>query len=253
MTCAVCGVLLPASPTGRPARYCSNAHRQAAYRTRIKVRTRPVLAAMTGTNADLFREVARLRIPDGSVVADVTYGRGTFWQKIDTSRFTFLPSDLEPRMPGVMSADFRHLPYADGTIDVVVLDPPYVHNADSHFTAARQYNGQSVAGLDHDGIMGLYAEGLAEAARVLRPGGVALVKCQPMIESGRARWSDIEVHDLAAALGMTAADRFTLVRRRPSSPPARWDRQVHARRNESMLWIFVTRRDARTVTDRGAA
>lgn len=239
-----CGQNVAAATTsGRPRAFIDNAHRQRAYRGRERVRNTPVLAAVNGTNADLFRQVARLHIHDGDLVADVTFGRGSFWTRTDTTRFRLLASDLEPRKADVVATDFRALSYRTGSIDVVVLDPPYAHQPELHATAARQYNGASAAGLLHDGIMDLYREGMAEAGRVLRPGGLLMVKCQPEIESGRPNWSDVEVHDIAIGLGMTALDRFTLVRKRPSSPPARWSRQVHARRNESVLWVF---RNART-------
>ncbi len=48
------------------------------------------------------------------------------WRNTDTTRFTLLPSDINPEA-GVTVADFRTLPYAPESIDVVVLDPPYVH------------------------------------------------------------------------------------------------------------------------------
>src|SRR5215470_11296174 len=54
----------------------------------------PVVTTVTGDNADLIAEVARLYRLDGLTVADVTYGLGKFWPKVDTSRFRLLGSDL---------------------------------------------------------------------------------------------------------------------------------------------------------------
>jgi hypothetical protein len=74
-----------------------------------------------GNNADLISGVAEEFLPDGAVVADVTFGLGVFWKQVDRSRFTLLPSDLQPRQPGTLACDFTALPYADASIDVLVL------------------------------------------------------------------------------------------------------------------------------------
>src|SRR5262252_8398105 len=81
---------------------------------------KPVVTTVTGLNADLLAEVTRLYRLDGLTVADVTYGRGSFWPKVDTSRFTLLGTDLyiDPALvaqgslwatqaPTLFRADFR--------------------------------------------------------------------------------------------------------------------------------------------------
>jgi len=94
---------------------------------------KPVRTLYGGTNADLLVDVARLYIPDGALVADVTWGRGVFWQKTNTSRFTLLGSEVDhDRMraaagvndpqgqlitapgPTFLVADCRALPYLVG-------------------------------------------------------------------------------------------------------------------------------------------
>ena len=79
-----------------------------------------VVSAYIAGNADLFPEVLELHVPEGAVVADVTYGKGVFWQKVDRAKYRVLPTDVQT------GTDCRHLPYSDGSIDCVVLDPPYM-------------------------------------------------------------------------------------------------------------------------------
>lgn len=55
--------------------------------------------------------ILTLYVPPGSVIADVTYGKGAFWKDVDLSTYRFLPSDLS------QGIDFRHLPYRDREID----------------------------------------------------------------------------------------------------------------------------------------
>lgn len=64
--------------------------------------------AVTGANADLIADAARLYLRPGDKVADVTYGRGVFWRKLDLTSVDFHPSD---RITCPNAAyDFRHLP-----------------------------------------------------------------------------------------------------------------------------------------------
>lgn len=80
-----------------------------------------ILTGKIGTNADLLPDIMAMYAKDGDVVADVTYGKGVFWRNVDIEKYDFRPTDL---MDGV---DFKNLPHEDGSIDLLVLDPPYMH------------------------------------------------------------------------------------------------------------------------------
>lgn len=77
-----------------------------------------VFSAYVGNNADIFPHVLKLHVAAGAKIADVTYGKGVFWKKVDTSEYQIFPSDIADGI------DCRSLPYADGSFDVVVFDPP---------------------------------------------------------------------------------------------------------------------------------
>ena len=65
------------------------------------------------------------------------------------------------------------------------------------------------------------------------------VKCKDEIESGRQRWSHIEVHEIARRLGMANQDLFVLTQKH--DPMIQSPNQQHARKNHSYLWIFKKR------------
>jgi hypothetical protein len=195
-----------------------------------------ILASAT-TNAGLIANAAALYIRKGDIVADVTFGRGVFWQNTDCRNFKLLASDLWPVDPIVTKADFRNLPYEDGSFDVVVMDPPYAHHAARHLTGRRYDRLQHTKHMDHAEIIQLFRDGMIEAKRVLRAGGRLFVKCKDEIQSGKQCRSDIEIWLIATKeLDLTDLDRFTL----HSKPvnQARWQTQKHARKTDSYLWVF---------------
>ena len=71
--------------------------------------SRHVHTLHSGSNADVLVDVARLYIPEGALVADVTWGHGIFWQKTDCSRFTLVGSDLDHEVPCI-AGPCRHIP-----------------------------------------------------------------------------------------------------------------------------------------------
>ena len=197
----------------------------------------PVFTSQVGDNAALIAHAARLYIPDRADVADITYGKGVFWRSVDTQGFkSFHPSDLLT-LPD-QQHDFRDLPYADESMDVVIFDPPYVHNPGALIVEANYRNAETTGGMFHDDIIELYREGMHESMRILRVGGTLWVKCKDEIESSIQRWSHIELYEIARGMGLYAKDLFILTQ---NARPYIQHVQKHARKNHSYLWIFERR------------
>src|SRR6516162_3506546 len=220
----------------------------------------PVRTLYRGTNADLLVDVARLYIPDGALVADITWGTGVFWRKTARTRFTLFGSDIDPSRirvaagtdnpqfalltlpaPIFLVADCTHLPYREQSLDVVVVDPPYVHTPGAQFDTMA-YNNATTKGMYHREILrDLYCRAILEAARALKPGGLLLVKGKDEVESGRQRWSRDELPRAARRCGFTDQDMF--VYEAQTGFPMRHGEgqapQQHARKNHSYLFVFT--------------
>ena len=192
------------------------------------------MSAYAGRNDLLIAEVSRLFIRDGDVVADVTYGKGGFWSSVDQTRFVLKSTDLST------GVDFRSLPYDDGSIDVVVLDPPYIYNpkatVKASISGSYNINASQESYATTDAVIGMYRDGMREALRVLVPGGLLWVKCQDGIESGKPRWNHVTLALIGKELGYEMRDLFVLLQL--STPTIRWPHQFHARKNHSYLWIM---------------
>ena len=191
-----------------------------------------ILTGKTGTNAELLPDIMEMYAEEGSTVADVTYGKGAFWRNLDVNKYIFLPSDL---MDGV---DFANLPYKDNEVDLLILDPPYMHGgATVKDSINKCYRNQNTS---HESVIRLYAGGMLEATRVLRKKGRIFIKCQDEIESGRQRMSHIEIAQLLDLFGFRLLDMFVLVQ--STKPAMRESYQKTARKNHSYMLVGEFRR-----------
>jgi tRNA G10 N-methylase Trm11 len=203
-----------------------------------------VTSVIVGTNADLFPIVLDLHVPKGSLIADVTYGEGVFWRKVSAD-YEVLPTDIKT------GTDCRSLPYADGSLDAVVLDPPYMEGfyrstaragSGSHSALSDRYSSGGEAtenGPKHQAaVLDFYLTAATEAQRVLRPGGVLIVKCQDAVSAGKQHLTHVDIINELRSRGMYARDLFVLVRKNAPAV-SRILRQVHARKAHSYFLVFV--------------
>jgi hypothetical protein len=206
-----------------------------------------ILSAHVAGNADVFPHVLALHVPRGSKVADVTWGKGVFWEKVPRSSYELLASDLKT------GVDCRELPYADGFLDCVVLDPPYMEGlfrestthmagGGSHSAFRENYsNGKPTTGEGpkwHGAVTDLYFKAGREAWRVLRDEGILIVKCQDEVSANRQCLTHVEIINEYAGYGFYCKDLFVVVRtNRPVV--ARMKKQEHARKNHSYFLVFV--------------
>lgn len=198
-----------------------------------------VFTASIGTNDEIFSQVLSLYVRPGSLVADVTYGKGAFWRKVPEGAYDLRATDL------LTGTDCRELPYGDGTVDCVVFDPPYMHTPGGTAHTGHQnfegYYGNNRAGSKkkyHEAVLDIYFSAAAEARRVLKEHGVYIVKCQDEVCANRQRLTHVEVINHLGGLGFVAEDLFVLVRtNRPGV--SRMLKQIHARKNHSYFLVFL--------------
>lgn len=91
--------------------------------------------------------------------------------------------------------DCRRLPYEDRSMRGVVLDPPYMRGVGTtHAGRDDRYRNNEHAMRTHADVVRLYVEASQEARRVLRPGGVLIVKCQDEVDGHhRQRFTHVEL------------------------------------------------------------
>ena len=205
-----------------------------------------ILSAFADGNDRVFPRVLNLYVKPGSVVADVTYGKGVFWRHVPPGDYELLATDLEDGI------DCRELPYNDGAIDCVVLDPPYMHTPGGtahtkHAAFERHYknnSGNRTRRKYHEAVLDLYFDAGREAYRVLRDRGVLIVKCQDEVCANRQRFTHVEIMTAYEEMGFVAEDLFVVVRNNKPGV-SRVVRQVHARKNHSYFLVFWKRGESK--------
>lgn len=227
--------------------YRAKVHEEKRKRPAGIATTDVILSAAVGGNENLFPQILALHVPPGSVVADVTWGKGVFWKQVPDGRYVVHPSDLQT------GTDCRKLPYLDDSHDGLVLDPPYMeglyrrskhHMAGAgNFAAFRNHysNGQATeegGPKYHAAVTDLYFRAGREAYRVLRPRGILIVKCQDEVSANQQHLTHVEIINDYEKLGFYTKDLFVVVRsNRPGM--SRLLKQEHARKNHSYFIVFV--------------
>lgn len=205
-----------------------------------------VFSAHVGTNDEVFPHILDLYVAAGSRIADVTYGKGVFWKRVDRARYDLRTSDLRT------GVDCRRLPYENGSLDAIVFDPPYMHtpggtahNGHQNYEEYYRNNGADGHSLKyHEAVLDLYFRAAEEARRALREGGMYIVKCQDEVCANRQRLTHVEIVNGLAPMGFEVEDLFVIVRKhRPGV--SRLLRQVHARKNHSYFLVFRSRQGER--------
>lgn len=217
-------------------------------RTQSGISTSDVVhSALVGDNSELFPKILDLYVAEKSVIADVTFGTGVFWKNIDTSKYTFHPSDIKTGI------DARKLPYADNYLDACVFDPPYMeglyrkattHLAGSgtHSSFRNYYSDGSVEEKSefkyHDKVLDMYLSVAQEVTRVLKDKGIFIVKCQDEVSANRQKLTHVEIIYAYEKMGFYCKDLFVLVRTNKPSV-SRIVKQQHARKNHSYFLVFI--------------
>lgn len=200
-----------------------------------------------GDNSGIFPNILQLHVPRGSVVADITFGRGVFWKGVPSEDYLLLASDLK------LGTSWDALPYADQSIDAVVFDPPYMEGLYRKTKEALAGSGTHQAFQDaysngevqppkperkyHDAVLQAYLSVIPEVKRMLRPSGKFIVKCQDEVSANRQKLTHVELIWAYEKKGFYCKDLF-IVMRTNAPVVSRMIKQEHARKNHSYFLVF---------------
>ena len=193
------------------------------------------------SNAYLIEDCARLGyLRSEWKTLDATFGRGVWWTR-------WKPNNLVIHDLAIDGVDFRNLPHDNAEFDAIAFDPPFVSVGGRKTTTIPEFHqrfGMTDAPKSPAELQEMINLGLHEMARVIKPRGIMVAKCQDYISSGKL-WNGTFKTQLAAMeAGFSLIDKFEHISKtsRPQPERTRADGkesiQMHARRNMSTLLIL---------------
>lgn len=212
-------------------------------------RPRPYSGLM-GTDRDALEVLLSVH-GVGSDILDCTFNTGKMWDGI-IQKYRPKTMDIDPAHRTDFVADFRSMSAVVGTscYDVLVFDPPHLPHAIASAGSSDHPNvirwranyGLNDGGDEHreaDHVAAMFLPFFREAAKVLRPDGVALCKISDMVHNHRYQWQHVDLIAAARESGMTPCDM--LVKIDPTGgnlKSSKWENVHHLRRNHC-FWIVV--------------
>jgi hypothetical protein len=167
-------------------------------------------------NATIVASILRVSFPDAHTAIDLTPGSRNFWSETIPINVTVSFSPF----------DFTALPYADGSVDVALIDPPHLADCGSASVMRQRYGTYRASEL-----RSVVQAGARDAMRVGRVG--AIVKICDHIHEGRFQNMTRWVEDV---LG----DPYDVIHRVGHRTPTghNWHEQLSARNNGSTFLVF---------------
>ncbi len=171
------------------------------------------------------------------LILDATVNLGRFWE---ASTRPLIGMDIEGRYSPDVVGNNLHMPFREGSFDVVVFDPPHIPNQGKD--QSKDFNTRFGLVLKSSAENGynfsyLYPPFVQEAYRVLKPEGILFCKITDYVHGHRFQWAHIELIKAAEAVGFCPCDCIVKVRQGPIMDP-KWRTAHHARRHHCYWLIF---------------
>jgi SAM-dependent methyltransferase len=193
-----------------------------------------------GRDAPLLDAMFAFYAPSAQRIIDVCCNERRMWNKAETAK-RVVGYDIDPAMQPDVVAAWHSMPDADGTVDVLVYDPPHLPLAGASAKCMPRLVkdhgiGRSVKG---DNIEALHADFLTEAARVLKPDGLIFAKIKDYVHNHKYQWNLAMFTDAVRAAGLTPCD--VIIKIDPSGGrmiSSKWINAHHAK-NRHCFWAVV--------------
>ncbi len=201
-----------------------------------------IIKSISFSQTEILTAILHLYIPEGCFEVDTTCSKGGFYKNGEVPQPTHC-SDLVPQMPCVQQADCRALPFASESVSSIMFDPPFLATTGPSLKteSGNRINRRFSVCASEQELAALYQDAIREAVRVLRPGGVLVIKCQDKVSGGKQYMMHCQVYNWAVSEGLEPLDLFILLAR--NRLIANWQRnQKHARKYHCYFWVFQKRR-----------
>lgn len=207
-------------------------------------------SVVNGTSDNAIDAIFAVHFPDAGPVADLTWGKGRFWNGKAGER-PIIGFDIAPHSGCQIGAEYQHVPLRDQSVDVATFDPPFIFSngilrtmgtsrfflgdkvqpdgsRPSQAELARPKNAKEL--LEHTVVAAM------EMRRIARKG--MIFKGQDLITNKPNWWSYQVMNALHFVLDMLPADMLIQIGKHKPLRDKRWKKQHHFRRSHSIYLIY---------------
>lgn len=179
----------------------------------------------------LLQSIIKLHVPMG-IELDPMYYKGNFYKTIERPKYIY---DINPIKPECGEGDARHLPFEDGVIKSMILDPPFLFEIRKRRNKNYSVNTHGIL-YGFSGLEDLYRAILSEAYRILMPKSKLIFKCQDFTDS-ETTMTHCYVWQWAIEIGFYPKDLAILNLPKNKVYNGKLT-QRHLRKVHSYFWIF---------------
>jgi len=170
---------------------------------------------------EIINNILILHNQSQNIELDPCYNLGGFY-KNGLVKSPRIKSDIAPQSPGVLKFDIRSLPFENSSIKSAIFDPPFIIGRTS--LMSKRYG--SFNSLSE--LLLFYKESLHELKRVLKHGGLLIIKCQDFVNARKMHFILPQVLKMAKELNFATRDLFHLLAK-SRAIAGRIKNQQHAR------------------------
>jgi hypothetical protein len=198
---------------------------------------------MTNTTETLHKSVSYdqheiiksiIELHSGDIECDLTYGNGSFYKNIKEPLYKL---DISPQLENVTKSCSTKTPFEDGQLSNIMFDPPFL----TYIKQGREHNsimGKRFSGYwAYDELEAHYLGTIKEASRILKIGGILIIKCQDIIHNHKMHCTHAHVIKWAEDNKFRIKDLFVLPAKN-RMPTNTKGKQKHARIYHSYFIVF---------------
>jgi hypothetical protein len=174
------------------------------------------------------------------LILDATVNSGRIWGR-GKSKYKYTGMDIDASVKPDVVGDNTNMPFADESWDIIVYDPPHTGDQGASKTEFSSKYGTGASSKGPDGKWGslihTYPPFLKEAQRVLKTGGMLLVKLIDYTHSAKFQFATAEFWYTAKEFGFELQG-MNILPRKGVITDSKWKKAYHPRQNHCTWMAF---------------